>query len=409
MKPTRIVLRISLAICWICCLASGAFAEDDVITIGFVGDFSEMSRAYSENMFQAFQLALDDINAEGGLLGKTVRVMERDGGNVPQRHRDLVRRLIEEEKVVAVFGGASSPCVLEASAVCRDKQVPYLVSIGNSQSIVAAHGHPYVFLFEPSTWMETKGFGIFLTLMPWRRYAWIGPDYSWGHEILDGFKQHFDEIDAPIEWTVEAWHALGTTDFEDVLRQVRRSKPEAVVIGSWGEDARHLFLQANREGIFKDVALFGWFTYDTKEDMGRWLPEGAWILSRGPFNYLASKHERAKRLVDQLFERYHAYPNGFTICCYDSILAWRAAVLKAQSADPAAVAEALKGLEFESLRGSSRIRAIDGQMDCPTYFGRLGRVPEYTIPVWQSVIEVPAVKTWLDANDVRAARTKAAP
>lgn len=387
-----------------------SYAQNETIRIGFVGDFSDVSKAYTQNMYMAAQMAVNEFNASGGLLGKRIRLIRRDGGNDPQKHDDHVVSLIRKENVVAIFGGASSPCVLKASAACKKQRIPYLVSIGNSQSIVVENGHPYVFLFQPNIWMETKGFSIFVTLMPWHRYAWVGPDYSWGHGVLQNFKQHFEEIGAPIEWTTEAWHRLGTSDYRAIIRQVLDGKPDALVIGSYGEDVRHFTIQAKSYGLFDKLATFGWFTYNMTGDMGHMVPEGMWSLARGgPFNHLADKFPQTKRFVEKLVEQYDVYPDGFTICCYDSFLAWRQAVKNAKSADPIRVAKALKGLKFNGLRGASIIRAVDGQMNCPIYFGRLVFTPKYSFAVWTSVIEIPAEKTWLSEKEVLSRRGKHRP
>lgn len=386
---------------------TNAHAHEKTIKIGFVGDFSAVSKTYTHNVYEATQMAVNEFNATGGLLGKAVRLIRRDGGNDPQRHYEHVTTLAREDKVVAIFGGASSPCVLKASSACKEQQIVYLVSIGNSPSIVVEKGHPYVFQFQPTSAMEAKSFSIFLTLMPWQRYAWIGPDYSWGRNVLRDFKQHFKAIGAPIEWTTEAWHPLGTTDYEAIVQQILDGKPDALVIGSYGEDVRHFISKAKDHGLFDKMAVFGWFTYTMTGDMGRMVPEGMWNLARGgPFNHLADRFPQAKRFVDELVEQFNAYPNGYAICAYDSMIAWRQAVKKAHSEDPPAVAKALKGLEFVGLRGPSFIRAVDGQMNCPTYFGRLGFTPEYPFAVWTSVIEVPASKTWLPEKEVLSRRGK---
>ena len=384
-----------------------SYGQEKTVRIGFVGDFSSVSKPYTLNMYKAFVMAVNEFNANGGLLGKRVEVIQRDGGRDPLKHYEHVTTLGQKDKVVAIFGGASSDCVLKASAASRELRIPYLVSIGNSQSIVVENGHPYVFLFQPNSWMETKAFTIFVTLMPWQRYAWIGPDYSWGYGVLRYFKQHFEEIGSPIEWTTEAWHPLGNTEYETIIRQVLDGNPEALVIASYGEDVRQFTVQAKSHGLFEKMAVFGWFTYDMTGDMGRSVPEGMWCLSRGgPFNYLAEKFPQTKSFVKNLAEQFDTYPNGFTICCYDSMLAWRKAVEKAQSLDPIAVAKALKGLEFIGLRGPSYVRAVDGQINCPTYFGRLVFDPKYPFAVWKSVIEVPGEKTWLLEKDVISRRNE---
>ena len=386
-------------------MSSFSYGETDPIRIGFVADFSSVSKAYTSNVFKAAQLAISSFNAEGGLFGRPIQLIDRDGGNDPSLHYKHVNDLVRNENIVAVFGGAASPCVLEASAACRKEQVPYLVSMGNSQSVVVENGHPFIFMFEPNSRMESLGFSIFATLMPWQRYAWIGPDYFWGHEILGFFKQYFKEIGSPINWTAEVWHPLGTTNFGEGIKRIIDAKPDALVVATWGEDLRRFVGQARTRGLFDKMAAFGWFSLIT-DVSERALPEGIWKISRGPFNYLSDKYPQTKAFVREFNRKYNTYPLGYTVCCYDSLLAWRQAALKAGSAEPAAVAKALRGMSFVGLRGKSHIRAIDGQMNCPTFFGRLAYLPEYPIAVIQSVIEIPASKTWLPEKEVLSRRLK---
>ena len=395
MKRHFTICRVFLVI-WIVFFGLGGIAcgGSGPIKIGFVGDFSSVSEAYTDNAFLAARMAVSDWNAAGGLLGRPVEMVHRDGGNDPERHYRHVIELVRDEGIVAVFGGASSPCVLKASAACREKGVPYLVSIGNAQSIVGESGHPFVFLFEPNSRMESLGFTIFATLMPWKRYAWIGADYSWGRGILGFFKEHVKQIGAPIEWAVEIWHPFGEVAYDQHVTQLIASKPDALVVATWGEDLSHFLRAANSRNLFDKMPAFGWFSLisDASE---RTLPEGIWNISRGPCNYLVEKHLLASRFLERFSHRYQHYPLDFTVCCYDSFLAWHQAVLNAGSAAPDATAKALKGLRFTGLRGDSFIRAADGQMNCPVFFGRLVYRPEYPVAVIESVIGIPASKTWM--------------
>ena len=387
------------------CVYSVGHCGVEPIKIGFVGDFSSVSKEYMQNIYMAVRIAMTDFNAEGGLLGRPVQMIRRDGGNDPDLHYRYVTELVREENIVAVFGGAASPCVLKASEACRELKVPYLVSAGNSQSIVVENGHPFVFMFQPNTRMESLGFGIFATLMPWQRYAWIGPDYGWGHDILGFFKQHFKQIGSPIEWVVECWHPLGTEDFSENIKRIIAAKPEALVVATWGEDLQRFVRQAKTENLFDHMATFGWFSMISGKSE-KILPEGIWKISRGPFNYLAEKYPQTKEFVEKFARQYNTCPLGYSICCYDSLLAWKQAVLNAGTAEPTAVAEALKGMPFVGLRGDSQIREFDGQMDCPTFFGRLVYLPGYPFAVIESVIEIPAEKTWLSKQEVLSMRSK---
>ena len=236
MKPTADFLRvICLLVTVLLCTGPMAHGETGPIKIGFVADFSSVSRPYTENAFKVAQFAVAEFNAQGGVLGRPVQMIHRDGANDPALHYRHVVDLVRKENIVAVFGGASSPCVLKASAACKELKIPYLVSMGNSQSLVVENGHPYVFLLEPNTRMESMGFSIFVSLMPWKRYAWFGPDYSWGRDVMGFFKQYFEDIGAPITWTAEIWHPLGAREYKAAIERIIASQPEALVVATWGK------------------------------------------------------------------------------------------------------------------------------------------------------------------------------
>ena len=382
-------------------------ALPESIKIGLVVDFSGVSRPYTTKVLAAATLTIQSWNAQGGINGKTVELLSRDGGTDPERHALHVKDLVRNRKAVVILGGASSPAVQSASDACCEVKTPYLVSIGNAQSIFAENGHPFLFHFQPTLSMETKAFSIFATMMPWRRYAWVGPDYSWGRSILSDFKTQFRSIGASLQWTSEGWHPLGTADFTPIINNILADKPDALLIASWGEDAIRFINQAKKKNLFSGVAVFGWFTYDTTSELGTTVPSGMWCLARGgPFNYLAETYPTAKSFTKEFYEQNAVFPNGYAIACHDSLLAWRQAVAKAGTSEPQAVAHALKGLRFTGLRGKRYIRSADGQINCPTYFGKLLYSLEYPFAVWESVMEIPASKTWLREEEILRLRRK---
>ena len=406
-----VIKRLSIVLTALVCFASvcGPIAvgqaEEDRIFIAFVGDFSGVISEYCQKAYEAALLAVLETNDQGGLLGRPVEIIKLDGGNDPQRHYRIISELGARKEVAAVFAGGTSSVLLEGSRASLEQRIPYLITVGNSQSLVVDHGHPYVFLFQPTTYMETKAFSIFATLMPWRKYGWIGPDYIWGREVFRYYQQHFAALGSPIKWKVQVWHPLDTHDFKPMIQEILEAEPEALIIASWGNDLQRFIDQARPYGLFERMAVFGPMMPETPQVD---LPDGIWSLSRAPANYLVDKYPQTKAFAERFFERYLTNPTGFTICSYDAMLAWRGAVLKANSFDREAVAEALKGLTFQGLRGESHIRSIDGQMDCPVYIGRSYYRLEPRIRTLDSVIEIPATKTWPSEQEVLEARKKAA-
>ena len=404
-KRIFIVLTALVCVASVCGPIAVGHAEEDRICIAFVGDFSGPTREFCRKAYDGALLAVQDINDQGGLLGRQVEIIKLDGGNDPQRHYRYVTELGARKEVAAVFAGGTSSVLLEGSRASLEQRTPYLITMGNSQSLVVDHGHPYVFLFQPSTYMETKAFSIFASLMPWRKYVWIGPDYIWGREVFNYYRQHFAALGSPIEWKVQIWHPLGTPDFRPMIEDILKAEPEALVIASWGEDLQRFIDQAQPYGFIGKMPIFAPMLPENPKVE---IPDGIWSVSRAPFNYLADKYPQTEAFAQRFLERYQTNPSGFPICSYDAVLAWRGAVLKANSFDREAVAEALKGLTFQGLRGDSYIRPIDGQMDCPTYIGRSLYRFEPRTRILDSVIEIPATKTWPSEQEILKARKKAA-
>jgi ABC-type branched-subunit amino acid transport system substrate-binding protein len=100
------------------------------------------------------------------------------------------------------------------------------------------------------------------------------------------------------------------------------------------------------------------------------------------------------------------YPGGFSFCAYDSIIAWAAAVKQAGSFDSEKVVDALRGLKFSGPRGEQYIRAIDGQLSCPTNMGPLVYSEKYGFAVLNPATVIPAEDVWLSEDEVKAIRPK---
>lgn len=404
-KWLRIILTSLVCVASVCGPIAVGQAEEERILTAFVGDFSGPTSEFCQKAYDATLLALQEINDQGGLLGRPVETIKLDGGNDPQKHYHYITELGARKEVVAVFAGGTSSVLLEGSRASLEQRIPYLISMGNSQSLVVDNGHPYVFMFQATTYMETKAFSIFTTLMPWRKFGWIGPDYIWGREIFGFFQQQFAALGSPIEWKVQVWHPVNNPDFKPMIQEILEAKPEALLMASWGEDLKRFIDQARPSGLFERMAILGLLMPDSSQVD---IPDGIWSLSRAPSHYLADKYPQTEVFVKRFYERYQTYPSGFTICAYDAMLAWRGAVLKATSSDREAAAAALSGLTFQGLRGESYIRPIDGQMDCPVYIGRSYYRRDPRIRILEPVIEIPGNKTWPSEQEIIEARKKVA-
>lgn len=375
-------------------------AAAPAVRIGLVADLSSIAGQYGVAGYRAAALAVEEINDRGGLLGRQLELLKRDGGNNPDQHHRHVDTLAADPRVAVVLGVGSSLSVAAASDAARRNKLPLLAALGNAATITIEDGHPYIFQFQPDSSMETKSWAMFMTLFPWKKYAWVGPDYGWGHSIYANFIKAFEDIGADITIVPTLWHPLGQDDFTAIIRKIKSVQPEMLILATWGNDIVRFYQDAEEQNLFEQMGVFGRFPENISETTGENIAGNIWVPSRGPFKYLAARYTRARQFVRTYKARYGTYPNSIAICCYDAMLAWAAAVKKAGRFEREAVAAALKGIEFEGLRGQSYIRAVDGQMNSSTFFGLLVYDPQYGSSVLNNVVEVKAEQTWLAPEDV---------
>ncbi len=371
----------------------------DKIVLGFVADFSANSKDFTKSAFESAKLAVKRIN-DSGQVGKTLVLIEKDGGNDPERHYRLFKEVVREHNAVAIFGGAASNNVIRASQAARELEIPYLVSLGNSSVITVEKGHPFVFQFQPDSWMEASAQSVVLTMLPWKRFAWVGPDYGWARTLLNHYKSHIRKTGMKKEIVFERWHKMDTLDFTSLIDELLAQKPEALILGTWGEDLMRFYTQANKKGFFKVIPSIGHFSLSHSIRSKEEIPVGVWGYSRGPFHHLADRYALASEFTKEYLEAYGLYPNGFGVTSYDSFLAWLEAYKQAGSEHPKKLAGALRKLEFESLRGNLYIRENTGQLNCPVYYGRLTQTDKYPFPVFKPIYALKAEQLWMSDLDI---------
>lgn len=406
MKRNSIFRIVTVLVFGLLTLCSTAALAEEAVKIGFVGDFTGPAFKMTKDAEQAAILAVEEINARGGILGRKVEMISRDGGNRPELHARLAREIIAQEKVVAIFGGGASSCVLGASAVAKELKVPYLVSVGNSAAIVWDKGHRYVFLFESNSIMEANAWVAWAAKQPWRTYSWIGPDYEWSRTTLKTFKEKMGAKGIKLEFKKELWHKLGETTFTSYIPILKASRPEVLFIGTWGASLNAFILQAGSAGLFQTMKAFGMISEDVSIALADKMPEGLHGFSRGDFNYYSAKSAAGKEFTDKYYEKFKMYAGGFSFCAYDSLIAWEAAVKKAGTFEAEKVVDSLKGLKFKGPRGEQYIRAIDGQLNASGLMGPLVYNKKYGFDVLDPVTAIPAEEVWLSEDEVKTILSK---
>ncbi len=153
--------------------------------LGVALGLSGTGAPYSEEAVKAIKIAVNEINAQGGLLGQyPVKLFIRDTQTNPKISVKVVEHLIKKQNVKCVIGTYSSACAMAIKPVCRSNRVLHIATISNSEHITEIDFSPYTFSVVPNTYMMAKGVVMGLADLAvkkgWKKYATIASDYEWG-------------------------------------------------------------------------------------------------------------------------------------------------------------------------------------------------------------------------------------
>jgi branched-chain amino acid transport system substrate-binding protein len=378
----------------------------DTIRLGFVADISGIGATFYKSQKNAVDLFIDQANAAGGVLGKKLEVVVRDSQLKADTGANAARELILSEKCDFLIGPTSSAVALAVTKVAKELKKVVYFHTSNAESLTTTDFQPYMFQVVPNSGIEGRGCVLYLSEKPYKRYAYIGPDYAYGHTQFEAFKNDLAKRKPDAQIVEIVWVKQGETNYSPFIPTLMAKDPEIVFTSLWGGGLSSFIKQAKPFGLFKNATLTSLFDLDMLRASGKDMPEGLLGYARCPF--YAVDNPEMKAFVDQYYAKYKEWPADWAIMAYDGLIALTDAIKKAGTADSDAVVKALEGLKFKSLRGERYIRPEDHMMNCGIYVGVTAKDPKYKdFLVMKDVVEVPAEKAWLPVEEVKKVQTGA--
>ncbi len=134
----------------------GSTQAAEPIKVGIVDSYSGPPATYTNDVRDGFKLAIDQINAKGGVLGRKIEFVTRDDKFKPDLALQAAKELIMREKVDLLMGTINSASALAVSDLAKKEKIPFLVTYSKSDKITGAKGHEYVFSMNENTEMAGK-------------------------------------------------------------------------------------------------------------------------------------------------------------------------------------------------------------------------------------------------------------
>ncbi len=359
-KP-RIFLLTALVM-----MAAPAIAED--LKIGEINSYSALP-AFTLPYQKGWQLAVEEINAKGGINGKTLVVVSKDDGGKPADAVTAANELVSKEGVAMLCGTFFSHVGLAVSDFAAQKKIFFLAAEPLSDAVVWSKGNRYTFRLRPSNYMQAAMLAEEAAKLPAKRWATIAPNYEYGQSAVAAFKQLLSAKRPDIQWVAEQWPTQGKIDAGPVLEAIDAANPEAILNVTFGPDLVKLVREGNTRGVFKGKSVVSFLTGEPEylDPLKDEAPVG-WIVTGYPWYAIATPEHDA--FLKAYRAKYNDYPRLGSVVGYTVMKAAAAILAKARSTDTDKLIAAGEGIGIVSPFGPITFRAIDHQSTMGAFVGK---------------------------------------
>jgi len=345
-----------------------AFAADDVIRIGEINSY-KLLPANMVPYKKGWELAQDEINAAGGLLGKKVETVFRDdNGNTGDAVR-MAEELLSREKVDILAGVTLSHVGLAIADFAKQRKVFFLASGPFTDRVVWENGNRYTYRLRYGTYSMTAALVQEAAKMNKKRWAIVYPNYEYGQYAAKTFKEVLKQAQPDVEFVAEQAPPFGKIDAGAVVQALEQSKPDAIFNVLFGPDLTKFAREGQTRGLFKNREVVSLLTGEPEylDPLKRDSPDN-WLVTGYPYQLIDTPEH--KQFIDAYRKKYNDYPRMNSVIAYATMKAIAAGVTKAGSTDTEKLIQAFKGLEFDTPQGRTSFRTLDNQSTFGIYIGR---------------------------------------
>lgn len=350
-------------------MATPVSAADD-IRVGEINSYTGPLAAFTVPYRNGWQLALDEINARGGVGGRKLVIVSRDDGGKPGDAVKFAEELVRREKVDLLAGTFLSNIGLAIADFAARNKVLFVASEPLSDAIVWEKGNAYTFRLRPSTYMQAAMLAEEAAKLPARRWATIAPNYEYGQSAVAAFRELLKAARPDVEFVAAQWPALFKIDAGATVQALAEAKPDAIFNVTFSADLTKFVREGQLRGLFDNRDVVSMLTGEPEylDTLKGETPPG-WIVTGYPWRSIERPEHQGFRAAYE--DKYGTYPRVGSLVGYNMVLAIAAMLEKAGSTETDAMLAAMAGLEFESPMGQIKFRAIDHQSTMGAYVGRL--------------------------------------
>lgn len=345
-------------------------AAQDTIKLGEMNSYKVFA-AFLDPYKKGMELAVEEINAAGGVLGKKIEIVSRDDNGNPADAVRVAEELLSREKVAFLIGTFPSNVGLAVADFANQRKTLFIAAEPLTDKIVWDQGNPYTFRLRTSTYMQTAMLIPDAARLKKKRWAIVYPNYEYGQAATAAFKKLLKEKQPDVEFVAEQAPPLGKIDAGAVAQALADAKPDAIFSSLFGPDLAKFVREGSQRGLFKGVEVFNLLGGEPEylDPLKDEAPVG-WYVTGYPWYGIDTPEH--KKFLDAYQARFKDYPRLGSIVGYSVVKSAAEAIRKAGSLDQAKLVAAMSGLQHSMPFGTITYRPIDHQSTMGAYVGRIG-------------------------------------
>ena len=363
MIKTFLAAALAGALAW-----SGSAQAQGTIKIGEINSYKAQP-AFLDPYKKGWELALEEVNAGGGVLGKKLEVISRDDNATPGDAVRVAEELVSREGVALIAGTFLSHIGLAVTDFAKQRKVFFLASEPLTDKITWQNGNHYTFRLRPNTYMQVAMLVPEALKLKKKRWAVVYPNYEYGQSAVATFKEMMKKGQPDVEFVAEQAPPLGRIDGGAVTQALADAKPDAIFNVLFGADLAKFVREGQTRQLFKGREVVSLLTGEPEyiEPLKAEAPVG-WIVTGYP--YYGIQTPEHKKFFLAYYRKYNEYPKLGSVVGYSTILSIAEGIRKAKSTDTEKLVEAFSGMPVTTPFGRITYRAIDHQSTMGAYLGR---------------------------------------
>ncbi len=365
------------------------------IKIGYQAVLSGTLAGYGEFHKMGATMAVEEINAKGGIAGQKVELEVRDSTLKPDDAIKNARYFAESWGADFLAGIDSSGQALALAPIMGQLDRVLMVTHAATEKLneewVYKKGVKQIFRICSPTYQDGNAAAFIAKDLPSVHWSTVSPKYEYGFTCWKMFQDTLSKLKPGVTFKTETFAPFGTTDFRSYINTIMDAKPDGLYSTEWAGELISFVKQGGDAGLFekvKHVMFPVGAAMDVLEGTGKDMPEGIWISGR--YFFLYPNNKRNNEWVAAFHKRWNHYPAYVSETGYSSVYAFKAAVEKAGSKETKDVIQALEGMEMDAPCGHLVFRKEDHQAIYDVPWGKTKASSKYPFKIMGEMKVIPA-------------------